>query len=156
MKIAVIGGGVFGAMTATRLAEFGEAVSLFERLPALMQGTTSIANRLHQGFHYPRHEETARQCMRGFESFKETFAAAILPGVFNTYFIAREGSLTSPVDFLTFCRRMNLAYREIDPDDCQPALKNVALGLITEEVMYDRHMGHRIEPLLSMSMSLSP
>jgi L-2-hydroxyglutarate oxidase LhgO len=80
MKIAVIGGGVFGAMTAARLVEVGETVSLFERLPALMQGTTSVANRLHQGFHYPRDDETARQCMRGYEIFKETFAAAILPG----------------------------------------------------------------------------
>ena len=84
-------------------------MSLFERLPVLMQGTTSLANRLHCGFHYPRHEETARQCMRGFNSFREAFGAAILPGVFNAYFIARENSLTSPSDFLEFCGRMKLA-----------------------------------------------
>ena len=137
MKIAVIGGGVFGAVTAARLAELGETVSLFERLSSLMQGTTSVANRLHRGFHYPRHEETARQCVRGFTSFREAFWEAILPGVFNAYFIAREGSLTSPSNFLEFCHRMNLPYRQIEPDAFQPAVKNVALGVITEEVMYD-------------------
>lgn len=152
MNIAVIGGGVFGAMTAMRLAEFGEQVTLFERLPALMQGTTGIANRVHQGFHYPRHEATARQCMRGFERFKKAFAAAILPGVFNTYFIASEGSLTSPENFLRFCRRMNLNYQEIDANRFQPAVKNVALGLITEEVMYDPVALHR---LLSERLLLS-
>ena len=56
MRIAVIGGGVFGTMIAVRLAEFGHSVSLLERLPALMQGTSSLANRLHFGFHYPRDE----------------------------------------------------------------------------------------------------
>ncbi len=61
MRIAVIGGGVFGTMIAIRLAELGPSVSLLERLPALMQGTSSLANRLHFGFHYPRDEETARQ-----------------------------------------------------------------------------------------------
>lgn len=124
-------------VTASRLAERGAAVSLFERLPALAQGTTRVANRVHQGFHYPRDEETARQCIRGFKSFKEAFATAILPGVSNTYFIAREGSLTSPSDFLEFCSRMDLPHRQIDPDVFRPTVKNVALGIATDEVMYD-------------------
>ena len=144
MNVAVIGGGVFGAMIATALAEFGEKVSLFERLPVLMQGTTSVANRLHRGFHYPRHEETARQCMRGFNNFREAFASAILPGVSNAYFIASEDSLTSPRDFLEFCGRMNLPYRQIEPDEFIPRVKNVALGVITEEVMYDPGVLHRL------------
>jgi hypothetical protein len=38
----------------------------------------------------------------GFNSFREAFAAAVLPGVFNAYFIAREDSLTSPSNFLEF------------------------------------------------------
>ena len=121
MKIAVIGGGVFGAMTATRLAKFGGTVSLFERMPVLMQGTSSLANRLHCGFHYPRHEETARQCMRGFNRFQETFAAAILPGVFNAYFIASQDSLTSPSNFLEFCQRMNwLTDKSNQINSCPP------------------------------------
>src|SRR6185503_11570138 len=116
MKIAVIGGGGFGLMTATRLAEAGEAVTLFERLPSLMQGASANANRLHQGFHYPRHEKTARQCARGCELLAAEFPAAIIGGVSNTYFIASEGSLTSPAEFLEFCRRLDLPYRLLDLD----------------------------------------
>jgi glycine/D-amino acid oxidase-like deaminating enzyme len=144
VKIAVIGGGVFGAMTAIRLAERGETVSLFERLPALMLGASFNANRLHQGFHYPRHEETARQCLRGYSRFKEEFAAAILPGLANVYFIASEGSLISPTDFLAFCRRLGVHYREFELDEFQPAVRNVALGVMTDEVMYDAAILRRL------------
>lgn len=138
MKIAVIGGGAFGLMTATRLAEAGEAVTVFERLPALMQGASANANRLHRGFHYPRHEKTARQCALGFHKLAAEFAAAMIGGVSNTYFIASQGSLTSPVEFLSFCRRLDLPYRLLDLDRCEPAVTNVALGVATDELVYDR------------------
>jgi len=144
MRIAVIGGGVFGTMIAIRLAEFGHSVSLLERLPALMQGTSSLANRLHFGFHYPRDEETTRQCKRGFRRFKQEFAEAVLPGVSNAYFIAREGSLTSPSAFLAFCRRMHLPYRQIEPDRFEPPVQQVALGIMTDELMYDPRILRRL------------
>jgi glycine/D-amino acid oxidase-like deaminating enzyme len=144
MRIAVIGGGVFGTMIAVRLAEFGHSVSLLERLPALMQGTSSLANRLHFGFHYPRDEETARQCKRGFARFKQEFADAVLPGIANAYFIAREGSLTSPSAFLAFCQRMHLPYRQIEPDRFEPPVKQVARWIVTDELMYDPRILRRL------------
>lgn len=138
MRIAVIGGGAFGVATATQLALAGESVTLFERLPGLLQGTSALANRLHRGFHYPRHEQTARQCALGFEAFAREFAEAILPGVDNTYFIASEGSLTSPREFLEFCGRQGLRYRVLDLERQQPRVAKVALGVATEEAIYDR------------------
>jgi glycine/D-amino acid oxidase-like deaminating enzyme len=137
MRIAVIGGGIFGTMIAIRLAEFGHSVSLLERLPALLQGTSSVANRVHRGYHYPRDKETARQCKRGSAKFAKEFPGAILPGLFNAYFIAREGSLTSPADFLAICQRMQLPYERVDPKRFAPRVNNVALRIMTEEVMYD-------------------
>lgn len=137
MNVAVIGGGAFGAMTAIRLAEAGQAVSLFERLPGLMLGATLNANRVHLGFHYPRDAETSRQCVRGYRKFRQEFENAILPGVTNSYFVASEGSLTSPDEFLAACRRHGLAYRTIEPDEFQPAVRNVSLGVLTDELMYD-------------------
>ncbi len=136
MNIAVIGGGAFGVMTAIRLAEMGQTVSVFERLPGLMQGASVNANRLHMGFHYPRHAETARQCLRGARAFREDFGAAIIPGVSNAYFIASEGSLTSPSDYLAHCNSLDLPYRIIDPDGFRPPVRNVALGVLTDEVVY--------------------
>lgn len=136
MNIAVIGGGVFGVMTAIRLAEAGQTVSVFERLPGLMQGASVNANRLHMGFHYPRDAETARQCLRGARAFREDFGDAIISGVSNAYFIAREASLTSSDDYLAHCDRLGLRYRIIDPDTFQPPVTNVALGMMTDEGIY--------------------
>ena len=137
MNVAVIGAGAFGAMTAIRLADAGAAVSLFERLPGLMIGATLNANRVHLGFHYPRDAETIRHSMRGYQKFKQEFGRAILPNLSNSYFIASEGSQTSPDEFLAVCRRLGLAHRTIDPDEFQPVVRNVALGVLTDELMYD-------------------
>lgn len=144
MDIAVIGGGVFGVMTAIRLAETGQAVTLFERLPSLLRGASDNANRLHQGFHYPRDGETARQCLRGSHAFREDFGDAVIDGVSNVYFIAREGSLTSPAEYLAHCDRLGLRYRIIDPDRFQPAVRDVALGVVTDEVVYDAAVLRRL------------
>jgi glycine/D-amino acid oxidase-like deaminating enzyme len=144
MNIAVIGAGAFGAMTAIRLAEAGAAVSLFERLPGLMLGATLNANRVHLGFHYPRDTETIRQSIRGYQKFRQEYGRAILPNLSNSYFIASEGSHTSPDEFLAVCRRVGLAHRTIRPDEFQPAVRSVALGVLTDEVMYDPDILRRL------------
>lgn len=136
-RVAVIGGGVFGVMTAIRLAESGNQVNLYERLPGLLQGASSNANRLHRGFHYPRDEETARQCLRGFQKFQNEFGSAILEGVTNAYFIASKGSLTSPEEFLAFCSRLGLGCRPIELRHFDPEVTNVSLGVMTDELVYD-------------------
>lgn len=137
LRVAVVGGGIFGAVSALRLAELQHRVTLFERLPELMQGTSRVGNRLHLGFHYPRHSETAHQCMRGYERFKKEFSPAIIPGVTNAYFIATEGSLTSADAFLAFCDRLCLPHTPIDPARFVAPIDNVDLGIVTPEVLYD-------------------
>ena len=137
MDIAIVGGGVFGVMTAIRLAELGQSVTVFERLPGLMQGASTNANRLHSGFHYPRDEETARQCLRGSHAFRRDFGEALIAGVGNAYFIARDGSLTSPAEYLAHCDRLGLRYRLADPDGWEPVVKGVTLGMATDEAVYD-------------------
>jgi glycine/D-amino acid oxidase-like deaminating enzyme len=137
LRIAIVGGGIFGVMTAIRLAENGQSVTLYERLPALMNGTSRVGNRLHLGFHYPRHEETALQSMRGYPLFEAEFGEAILGDVTNAYFIASNGSLTSPDAFLAFCDRLGLPYERVDPARFSPCVTNVDLGIVTKEGMYD-------------------
>ena len=137
MNVAVVGGGVFGSLAALKLAAAGNTVTLFERQPDLLRGASLNANRLHLGFHYPRDDETARQCMRGYVAFKAEFGEAILNGVQNAYFVASKGSLTSPRDYLSFCDRLQLPYQAIDPIEFRPVIQNVDLGIITEEVIFD-------------------
>ncbi|AXS40727.1 FAD-dependent oxidoreductase [Breoghania sp. L-A4] len=50
----VIGGGIFGCLSAIELSKLGLSVKLLERESSLMQGATlNNQNRLHLGYHYP-------------------------------------------------------------------------------------------------------
>ena len=138
MNVAVVGGGVFGSMAALQLAGQGHDVTLCERQPGLMQGASyNNQNRLHLGFHYPRDDQTAGQCRRGFTRFLAEFAPCVLGNFPNAYFIAREGSLTTPADFLGFCARQQLSYRPVDVRRFRPLVRGVELGVLTDEVVYD-------------------
>ena len=54
MRIAVIGGGLFGSTAAIYAARAGHDVHLFEAKPSLMLGATAgTYARLHRGYHYP-------------------------------------------------------------------------------------------------------
>ncbi len=137
-KIAVIGCGIFGAMAALRLAESGADVSIYERAQSALLGASfNNQNRLHLGFHYPRDEETARQCIKGFQQFRNEFGACLKQDFPNAYFIANNDSMTTPKDYLSFCERVGLRYDIIDLEAFQPDVRDVALGVTTDEVVYD-------------------
>lgn len=134
----MLGGGVFGCTSALALAERGHDVTLFDRLPTLLGGASyHNQNRLHLGFHYPRDPQTAAQCQRGFARFAETFRACVVRGFTSAYFIAEEGSRTSPSEFMAFCAAQGLAVRALDPKTFSPRVERVALGVTTDEAVYD-------------------
>ena len=137
-SIAVIGGGIFGALNALKLNESGHDVTIIERGQELLNGASfNNQNRLHLGFHYPRDNETARQCMRGYNSFKKRFKSSILSNFKNAYFISREGSKTSPEEYIDFCNRHALSYKHIELKLFNPKVNNVDLGLLCTESVYD-------------------
>ena len=137
-NVAIVGCGIFGAMTAIRLAESGISVTIFDSNSRPLQGASlNNQNRLHLGFHYPRDDETASQCIKGFDEFRSEFSDCILDNFDNAYFIAAEGSLTSPDEYLKFCRKHQLDFKQIDPNLFNPIVKNVDLGITTKEVVYD-------------------
>lgn len=137
-NVAIVGCGIFGAMTAIRLAESGIEVTIFDSNARPLQGASlNNQNRLHLGFHYPRDDETASQCIKGFDEFRSEFPDCILANFDNAYFIASEGSLTSPDEYLRFCKKHQLDFKEIDPSLFNPIVKNVDLGITTNEVVYD-------------------
>ena len=101
-SVAVVGCGIFGAMTALRLAQKGASVTLFESRDDAFRGASfNNQNRLHLGFHYPRDDETARQCIRGFQRFRDEFSASIFEGFSNAYFIASQGSFVTPEEYIS-------------------------------------------------------
>src|SRR5712692_1080294 len=114
-RVAVIGGGIFGCTVALDLGKAGYHVTLVDRHPSLLMGTSkNNTNRVHMGFHYPRAMGTAIECRDSFEQFTRAFPGAILHGFPNLYCIAANGSLTSVGEYLRFCTRAGLPYRAQD------------------------------------------
>lgn len=144
-SIAVIGCGIFGAMTALRLSEKGATTAVFEKQNAPLRGASfNNQNRLHLGFHYPRDDETARQCIRGFQRFRDEFPDCVLDGFTNAYFIATEGSFVTPEQYLAFCQRMGLSHETVDLANFSPPVNQVAVGVTCNEVVYDCEILRRL------------
>lgn len=157
-RAAVIGAGIFGCAVALELARAGFAVSLFERRPAILTGATrNNLNRVHLGFHYPRHLGTARQSAAGYKPFVESFGDAVMGGFPNAYFVADEGSLTAPADYLAFCRRLGVPFEVIEPGTFEVAVRGCEAGIRCAEPVYypdrlARLLGARIadDPALTL------
>jgi hypothetical protein len=95
-KIAVAGAGIYGATVATRLAEEGHAVDLFDPLGILRAASAINQHRLHAGYHYPRDAETIEEILETRSEFHRHFQPAIVARGTNYYAIPHEGSRTSP------------------------------------------------------------
>jgi hypothetical protein len=104
VRVAVVGGGVYGCTTAVELARAGHQVELFERHAGLLYGA-SRANqgRLHHGYHYPRSLSTARAARSDAARFALRFPTTIDTSARHYYCIASTGSLTSADEFLAHC-----------------------------------------------------
>lgn len=117
MRIAVIGGGIFGTTAAIIAARAEHDVHLFEKSDSLMNAASAVNQfRLHRGYHYPRSRETGRQCRFGNRLFLAEYGSAIIEpekrhhgGQF--YAIAREGSRVSANEYLRFLDSNSLPYR---------------------------------------------
>lgn len=120
------------------LAKKGNKITIFESNNKILNGASlNNQNRLHLGFHYPRSDETAQQCIKSFEKFKSRFSSSILENFTNAYFISKNKSKISPDNYLKFCDRNGLKYKILDINRFYPKVNEVSLGLLTQEVVYD-------------------
>lgn len=112
----VIGGGAYGTHVATMLAEeFPQhKVVLMERENELSE-RASINNhgRLHWGYQYPLHVDTALQTKSNAQRFTDDFADAVDEDVVSLYGI-HEKSKISADDYERFCRTTSLPYERTD------------------------------------------
>ncbi len=77
MRIAIIGAGLFGCVSAIKLSQVsaiklsqeGFDVVLYDKSSPLKKAIVNNQHRIHLGFHYPRSLETIAECKRGYESF---------------------------------------------------------------------------------------
>lgn len=114
MKIAVIGGGIFGCTAAIYLARDGHSVTLYEQDSGLLYGASRVNQyRLHSGYHYPRSTETAIQSKFGLRSFTEEYSAAIITGDDHYYLIPNKGSKVTVQEYRDFMDSVSLEYEQI-------------------------------------------
>jgi glycine/D-amino acid oxidase-like deaminating enzyme len=114
-RVAVIGGGIFGATAAIYAARAGYEVELFEEQNSLLQAASGInQHRLHRGYHYPRSPETAHATRTADPFFRVEYAEAIIDTSYPLYAIAREGSKVSGQQFLAFCDQNALQYELVN------------------------------------------
>jgi hypothetical protein len=112
MKIAVIGGGVFGCTIALDLAKTGATVQLFEERNDIFEGAT-VRNqaRLHYGYHYPRSDETALTAKAAATVFTERFPETVKRA--RHWYVVAPDSKVTPSEYLMFLHRIGLPYEVV-------------------------------------------
>ena len=135
MRIAIVGGGIFG-ITASIILAKNHQVELFEKNNELLQSASgSNQYRVHRGYHYPRSPDTVNDIIESESSFKEIFSDAMLTDFEHYYCIAKENSLTSAKQFLDFCNKFQLEYT---PSQLQFMNKDsIEMCIRVKESVYD-------------------
>ena len=136
-KIAIIGAGLLGVTVYLKLKKNGFDCTLFDKKKSILQGaSTNNLNRVHFGYHYPRDEETANQSLKGYKSFKKFYPSSIIKKFDNYYFIAKK-SRVSFLEYLNFCKKNNLKFKEINLKKFYLKNQNLQGGIKVEEPIYD-------------------
>ncbi|QQG42863.1 MAG: FAD-dependent oxidoreductase [Candidatus Giovannonibacteria bacterium] len=136
-RVAVIGGGIFGATAALVLGRHFPVV-LFEKNPDIF-GEATLANqyRHHYGYHYPRSPETIKEVQEARRDFESVYREAVSSGFPSYYCVSRKGSLVSAKQFLEVCKKNNLPVKIAYPPDIFLNRNTVSVSIRTPEAVYD-------------------
>lgn len=136
-RVAVIGGGIFGATCAIELSRIGE-VTLFERHDALMTEASTLNQwRHHTGFHYPRSYDTVREILASRAAFEAEYGAA-LDRSGPAYYCTSTTGVEIPADrFLAACRLHGLPFEIVAPPADLVDPSRVSVCVRTDEAVYD-------------------
>ena len=128
MKIAIIGGGIFGMTCAIKLAPENQ-VTVFEKNNDILKSASDTHQcRIHRGYHYPRSGKTAQELLSSESSFVNEFSDAVMKTTENFYCISKNDSLVNADEYIDFCNRNSLEFEKsdleiIDKDSIQLCLK---------------------------------
>ena len=144
MKIAVIGGGIFGVTVAWILAKNKYSVDLYEKENDILMAASGINQyRIHRGYHYPRSKETALLSIEGEKSFRKEYPEALMGDKISHYYsIAKKGSFVTVEHCLRFWDDSNLKYEKADIRFINK--DKVALTVKVDEDIFDPDMLRKI------------
>jgi len=135
MKIAIIGGGIFGLTCAIKLATENQ-VTVFEKNNDIMKSASDTHQcRIHRGYHYPRSDKTVQEVLKSESSFINEFSDAVMKTTENFYFVSKNDSLVNADEYIDFCDRNSL---EFEKTNLELVDKNsIQLCLKVRENLYD-------------------
>ena len=137
-SVAVIGGGIFGVLSALEIAQRGYPVVILEKELEILLGASLVNQcRVHMGYHYPRDARTARQSLRAKTDFEVMFRDAIVKRLNNYYLVAKEGSLTTADEYLAFCKKIGLPHIREWPKRTRINKEKIALSVRVPEQSFD-------------------
>lgn len=115
MKIAVIGAGIFGCVTALKLRQqFPKAkIQIYEQNFGILMGASHCNQyRLHRGYHYPRSNETVQQQLESVLEFEKEFKGSIVKNGYERYYaISNKGSKVNTQKYLKFLEENKLEFK---------------------------------------------
>lgn len=135
MKIGIVGAGIFGITSALKLREkFPKAeITIFEKGTTILGSASGINQfRLHRGYHYPRSNEMIQSTVE----FESEFNNCIVRGE-RYYAIAKEGSLVTSDQYLTFLENNQLKYWKCDEKNLPLFYNKLDLVVKVEENSFD-------------------
>lgn len=141
MKVAIVGAGIFGLLTAKKLKDYLNKkiqITIFEYHQSILKGASANnLNRIHLGYHYPRSEKTAYQSKLNYYKFIEMFKDCIREDIKSYYFIAKKNSITNFEKYINFCKKIKIPFEEVRLNDLDFKISNVEGGIATNEAVYD-------------------
>lgn len=153
LKVAVIGGGLFGCTAAVHAARHGHDVHLFDVKPEIMCGATAgTYARLHRGYHYPRSPETGRESRRAEKSFRSEYGGCVIDGGRQFYIVPEHGSKVSVNEFRDVLDNESLAFAEEDGvfEVVEPRVSLAGLAALVRQRVKDAgivlHLGDGTHP----------
>lgn len=136
-RVAVVGGGVFGATCAIELAKLCD-VTLFERHRELMTEASYLNQwRHHSGFHYPRSPLTVEEVKEARDEFVERYGSVVIRDFPSYYCTSSSGREITAERYLAICQANGLNFEPVLPPAEALAPGSVSLCLKTDEGVLD-------------------
>jgi len=136
MKIAIIGGGIFGTNIALALSklEFVKEITIFEKNKnILLEASVNNQHRYHLGYHYPRSPQTIEQILFTNELYNEYYKDSIFDINNNIYFVSKYESLIDTDTFSSVFKNHDVKQVELTKYKSFVNINNLESAFLVKE-----------------------